>query len=327
MGLSFIIGFIGCLVPVLGFTLDPIDEQSIVYRNDKVQVLVPECPLQVGSLQIVPISEPQSYCQWTNEEHLEAYRFIQKLDQLWLTKEITDYCIYGRESIEDQSSQFRWEVIPCPKRTSTDSFYLRFITTVVHIAYGATPLPAAKRDQMAHEINRDLQSISEEEIIKKLHDQHEGKDIFCHPSRFQHQLIYEGKTISILHDYAPAAEIHLLFVTKKHRERCSDLTAEEYLEAIHMSQDIIRFYQSRGFQIANIHVKNGLESGQSQPHWHLQVALSRTRQGELMAALDIIKDACLKYHKPLPKDVLEHTVQSIKESFEKFHVLEKPHTW
>lgn len=328
MKLSFIIRCIACLVPTLVFTLNPvslIDTQPIAYRSDTILMLVPECPLQVGSLQIVPISGPPSYCQWTDEEHLEAYRVIQKLDQLWFTKGITDYCIYGRESIEaGQSFPFKWEMIPCPKSSCADSLCLRFITTVIHIAYGAKPLPAVERDQMARDINEELQYIFCEEGIKKIPDQHEGKDIFCQPSRFQHQLIYEGKTISILYDYAPAAEIHLLFVTKKHRERFFDLTAEEYLEAIHLSKNVIKFYQERGFQIANIHVKNGKESGQSQPHWHLQVAISTTRQDELMAALEIIKDACLKCHTPLPKDVLENRVRSTKEFFEEFNVLEIP---
>lgn len=293
---------------------------SFIYEEKGIQVHVSGYPLSEGSLLLCSLNKSKSIVDWSLDEQIASFNLMKKIDRIWFNRGITDYCLYGKEVLNSEDF-FQWEMMPCPKRTSTEQFYLRFIRTIINVAYKANPLTPSEVSTLRCDMIKAFQNESFEMLSLAYVNKHEKKDIFCHLYKITHQIVYVGETINLLHDYAPIADIHFLLVTKEHRERGSDLTEEEFLEAMKMAQSLIGYYQSKGYPIANIHVKNGLESGQSQPHWHLQIALSKSRESELMSALEIVRDACLKFHQPLEKEVLKDKVKIIREELMENNVL------
>ncbi|QLH35492.1 MAG: hypothetical protein HWD61_04520 [Parachlamydiaceae bacterium] len=85
------------------------------------------------------------------------------------------------------------------------------------------------------------------------------EDPFCNPLIINKQLLYKGKTINVLYNYAPQGigpeKLHFLLVTKEHRGGFPELTLEEYVEAQEIASKIIHYYHQKAFQSLTFSIK------------------------------------------------------------------------
>jgi diadenosine tetraphosphate (Ap4A) HIT family hydrolase len=283
----------------------------VVKEAETMQILVPERPLGSGSLQIEPINDQKKYSQWEPENHLEAYRLIQKIAQVWGKQGISDYMVYARED-SNQPASFHWEIIPFPQTTSTKNRLFKQIKILWNTTYGPTRLSDSKRSRQANEFRTELDFLTHNLIEENdLPSKHIGHDLFCSPSIIDAQRVYEGKTVNLLYDYAPLTKLHFLIVTKKHHEKFAELSEEEYLEAALLTQKLMLYYQQKGYRFTNLFVKTGKEAGQSQPHWHQHLIFTSSRKEELSGVLIILKNLFFG-HSPLSKEMLNERISTLK---------------
>ena len=282
-------------------------DEAIVYAGKTMKVIVPECPLAFGSLKIVPHSHAENFSEWNDSNKLETYELIQHVVQIWEKKGITDYLIYGKES-SDLKSIFSWEIVPYPK----DGWrFWKQLKVLWNITFGSQCLPEVER----HKIARDffLQPLTNQ--IASITKIAQGNDAFCNPKVIDKQLVFEGKEINVLYNYAPIVmgeeKLHFLIVPKQHRLKFSDLTETEYLENMQLSQKLIRFYNDKGYHTAYLFDKTGAEAGQAVPHWHEHLIFTATKTQEFFGRLTILKNMLIG-SSPLPEKELQTRVQSLK---------------
>ncbi len=272
-----------------------------------MKVIVPECPLALGSLKIVPHSHAESFSEWSDFNELETYELLQKIVRIWEKKGITDYLIYGKESNHSKSI-FSWEIVPYPK--DGWKFWKQF-KVLWNIAFGSRCLPEVERRRIVKDFF--LQPLTNQiESITKIA---QGNDAFCNQKVIDKQLVFEGKEVNVLYDYAPIGigeeKLHFLIVPKLHRLKFSDLTETEYLEAMQLSQKLISFYKDKGCHTAYLFDKTGAEAGQSVPHWHEHLIFAATKTQELFGKLTILKNMLIG-SSPLSEKELQARVQSLQ---------------
>ena len=61
-----------------------------IYEGKEVRVIVPECPLAQGALEVKPISNIAHLSGWQRVHQVETYAYIQKIIKVWKEKGITD---------------------------------------------------------------------------------------------------------------------------------------------------------------------------------------------------------------------------------------------
>lgn len=289
-----------------------IETQSFIFQeSETMHSVVPEYPLNKGALQIKPIDSLKKYQDWQPQNHIEAYRHMQNIAHVWQRMGITDYMVYARED-QKVSTGFHWEIVPFPKTNSLKNRMYQQIQVLWSLSYGPFRLSDNQRMQSAETIRRHLNLLEVADEEQKLEI---GTDIFCDPTIVQLQRVYEGKTVQLLYDYSPLNKYHFLVVPKKHRERFADLTEEEYLEAAELTQKLMHFYYTKGYEITNLFVKTGKDAGQSQPHWHQHIVFSLNNREELAGLLKTLKNLFFG-HAPLEKDVLKERIKMIKEELE-----------
>jgi|GEM_PF-5477356 len=65
-------------------------DQVIAYEGDKMNIIVPQCPLALGSLNIQPKSTFKNFSEWKDAEKKESYDLIQDVIQIWEKRGIKD---------------------------------------------------------------------------------------------------------------------------------------------------------------------------------------------------------------------------------------------
>jgi diadenosine tetraphosphate (Ap4A) HIT family hydrolase len=291
-----------------------ISNETIVYVSKTMKVIVPECPLAFGSLKIVPNSDTGNFSEWQDFNELETYELIQHVIQIWEKKGITDYLIYGKES-NNSKSIFSWEIVPYPKNGWR--FWKQF-KVLWNITFGGSCLPKIERDRIAKDFQKDKDSFSESHTkqIESIKKTIQGNDPFCNQKVIDKQLVFEGKEINVLYNYAPIVlgegKLHFLIVPKQHHSKFSDLTETEYLESMELSQKLVSFYKDKGYHTAYLFDKTGAEAGQTVPHWHEHVVFTATKTQEFFGKLTVLKNM-LFGSSPLPQKELQTRVQSLRK--------------
>lgn len=303
--------------PLFGSAIEPISanlnsKEPIIYMGETMNVIVPKCPLATGSLEIVPNTNTRNFTEWNDFDGFETYKFLQHIIRIWEKEGITDYLIYGKES--NSKSIYSWEIVPYPKRGWR---ILKQFKVLWNITFGGTCLSKAERYKVAQDIQKNTDAFSEYhkqiESIKKIAQE---SDAFCNQKVIEKQLVYEGKEIYVLYDYAPLVlsndKLHFLIVPKEHRSKFSDLSRTEYLESMQLSQKLIKFYKEKGYNTAYIFDKNGVESGQTVPHWHEHIVFTATKTQDFIGKLTVLKNMFIG-SSPLPQKELQTKVQLLRK--------------
>ena len=291
-----------------------------------------------------PISTNVKFAEWRNENHEEAQYLIQKVVQAWQKKGITDYLIYGKESA-NSTTGFSWEVVPYPK--SFFRFWKQF-KVLLNTTFGGAISPLIVRQRAAKVILKDLDMFSASPREREQYNCNFIKDcVFCpqpqaveavrtskctkitegflqlifrvpkvKPNAVDRQLVFEGRTINVLYNYAPIAigegKLHFLIVPKSHCSKFSDLTKIEYLEAMALSQKLINFYKIKRYATAYLFDKSGKEAGQTVPHWHEHIVFTNTKTQEFFGKLTVLRNMIFGSW-PLSKMELTWRVVTLKK--------------
>lgn len=271
----------------------PLIDPSVVYETQTMKVIVPECPLGAGSLKIEPLSDYQNFSEWGDFNNREAYELIKKIVQVWEKQGITDYLVYGKES--DSASPFSWEIVPFPKDGTTTRFLKQF-NLLWNITFGGASLSTSEQERIIQNFQEGKNLFSEQhkQHIETINHIAHKNDVFCNPKIIENQLVFEGKEVNVLYNYAPivpgSERLHFLIVPKKHRPKFSDLSETEYVESMHLAQKLIGFYKDKGYSTAYIFDKSGKEAGQTVPHWHEHVVIPEKKVHEFLGILTVFKN-------------------------------------
>lgn len=292
-----------------------VEPQPIVYESGAMQLIVPEYSLGEGSLKIQPSKPTRHFTDWKINHKLEAYTLIQKVIQVWKEKGITDYLLFGHEDA-NSSTNFSYEIVPYPKTYWLVSRLWKQFKVLCNIIFGGSYTDAQKRNYQAKKFSHDLTlSENQKNQIHTVHQATDGKDAFCNPDVITKQLVFEGKKINVLYNYAPIAigkeKLHFLMVPKEHRGTFADLTQDEYVEAASLSQKLVQYYKNKGFTIADLFNKAGKDAGQTVPHWHEHAVFVTNKTDEFFSKLKVLVKM-LFFSSPIPPDELKKKVEALK---------------
>lgn len=280
------------------------NQEAVVFAGKTMKAVVPEQALRKGSVQILPQTAGHSFATWTEENRTEAFDMIQRIVQQWDLRGIHQYLIYGKE---DPASSFKWEVVPYPEESVR---LAKQFTVLWNIVFGGTFVSPSERNEIAQSLRENPSAAKTHEAAQKIF-----QDPFCNSDVVNRQRIFAGKKVDVLYNYAPIAigeeKLHFLIIPKEHREKFSDLTLEEYLEANEVAQKLIRYYANKGYATAYLFDKNGPDAGQTVPHWHEHLVFTASKTEEVLGKLKVFKNM-LFYSSPLPPQELQQRVQALK---------------
>lgn len=247
--------------------------------------LLVESPLTEGSLQI---ESPLPLIEWSKEDNKEAYLTLQKVIQVWANKGIHEYLIVGKETGEP----FKWEIVPYPPDVNS---LFRHLAILWKMTFGTSP-QEAKKVELEDSIPTPFLTASAK------------SDPFSDPQVIQRQLVYEGKRMYVLYNYAPIVSEHFLLVPKERKIHFSDLDLEEYLEAIQLAKKLIAHFGAG--KVTYLFDKSGERAGQTVPHWHEHVVI--TPQEELWGQFKMLKNMFLG-SSPLSPEELKARVEKYRQ--------------
>lgn len=293
----------------------PVNDDFAVYLGKTVKMTVPEFPLAPGALQITSDAKNSSFSNWQVESHIEAYNLMQRIAQVWEKQGVSDYLIFAKDTPQ---GSFRWEIVPYPK----DGWRIwKQIKVALNIVFGGgSRLSNAERNKQVIDFQKiGFASSGQHAQVESIDKVAKSNDAFCNPEIIQKQLVFEGKKINVLYNYAPIAvgneKLHFLLTPKAHREGFLNLTEEEYLEAMQLSQRLVAYYLNKGYQTAYIFDKNGYEAGQTVPHWHEHIVFTASSSQEFGVLLQVLKTTLIGTF-PLSKGELQARVSTLKKELE-----------
>ncbi len=95
---------------------------------------------------------------------------------------------------------------------------------------------------------------------------------FCNQDKISKQKIYETKYFTVLVDYAPIQEGHLLIVAKRNIVHLQDLNDDEAVDYNHIVKKVYSFFKEIiGTEDYIVLEKNGKSAGQTVPHLHIHM--------------------------------------------------------
>jgi diadenosine tetraphosphate (Ap4A) HIT family hydrolase len=286
-------------------------EDVLIIQGQSINLIVPARPLAPGAVKVVSrysVASPE----WQKSNELEAYELIHKVVEVWKQRGISDYLIYRKES-PDSKSIFSWEIVPYPKEGWR--FWKQF-KVLWNITFGGTCLPKVQREHVAKDFLKEMQSLTASQLKQIDSTQALAKDVFCDPKIIGKQLVYEGREIYVLYNYAPIGlgkeKLHFLIVPKQHRLGFTDLTQSEYLEVNELSNRLIEFYDKRGLHVSYSFIKTGIEAGQTVLHMHLHIVFAATEAQEIFGKLIVLKNMIVG-SSALSQDELKRRVETLRK--------------
>jgi diadenosine tetraphosphate (Ap4A) HIT family hydrolase len=287
-----------------------VDADVMTDAIGNMDLVVPEHPLSSGSLKIYPHDRRYThFTEWQQQDFSATYHLIQKIVRVWECKGINSYWIYGQE-VQDSTTPFSWEVIPF---TNEGSSFWKHFRVFWNLSFGNKYLSKEERYAIAQDVLDEMQTCTKENAVPEASEKY---DAFCNPDVIARQLVFEGKEVYLLYNYAPVVtsgeKLHFLIIPKQHRLRLSDLTETEYVEAMELMQALINHYAQKGYRAMFAYDKSGPLAGQTVPHWHEHLIFISTKSEEFFGRMTILKNMLLG-PKALPKDELVARVQALRE--------------
>jgi diadenosine tetraphosphate (Ap4A) HIT family hydrolase len=226
---------------------------------------------------------------------------------VWEKRGIHDYLIFAKETPD--SHKFRWEIIPFSK----DGFrFWKQFNVLWNVIFGSSCLSEKDQIKIVENFQAENDLFSDTSVQQMDSFGVIGEDPFCQQKIIDRQIVFEGKEINILYNYAPIGlgedRLHFLIVPKQHRPGFSDLTETEYLEAMDLVQNLVNFYTNKGYEIVYIFDKTGVEAGQTVPHWHEHVIFATSKTQEFVAKLMVLKNMLFS-SSPMGEEELEKNWQ------------------
>lgn len=255
-----------------------------------VQVAVPKQQLLDQSLQL---SVPNKrFADWTKEEHAESYQCMQKIAKVWCENAITEqYLVYGK--VEDRP--FNWEMTPHQKSCFGRVF--QQLQVLWRVAFGGAEVS---------ETSRKVQHMQYNELLEKSSDPIEAEktykisnDPFCKIETIERQWVVKGKNVNVLFSYAPIGfggeRLHFLIIPSMHRSQFTDVTKEEYTEALEFAAKLVNHFTEERNEVKTAYLmhKTGKDAGQTVMHWHLQVIFSSNPTQDFLSKLTVVKNILL----------------------------------
>lgn len=282
----------------------------IIESNGNVSVQVPNSPLKANSLQI---TTNQPFLDWSKEEHAHAFSSLKKTISVWeMNQTANQYLVYGKVR---EGKPFSWEILPY----RTPSFFLdRFIQQFMvlwRICFGSSPLTPSKIELQVKKYQSDFKNYFDP--VEKVDKIATSNDAFCKKEVIDKQQVWEGHTFRILYNYAPIGfggeKLHFLVVPKEHKERLTDLSEEEFIEASSISQKLIeKISEERSVKDVYSFLKVGKDAGQTVRHLHFHLVFSTNKIQDLMGKLTVFKNFFLS-PSPMKDAALKAKVESLRE--------------
>ena len=285
--------------------------EVVVEEGNTVKMVVPDRPYANGSIQILPKDKVADVTGWNPLYHAETRKLINKIASVWEKSDVAGYLIYGKNNPD---LTFHWDVVPFP---SAGSRWVKQFKVIWKTIFGASCSSYGKKVEEANYLITELNALGSDDndTIPADNDDSKGDDAFCHFEVIEKQLIFSGEKVYVIYNYAPIGigedKLHFLVLPKKHRLNFSDLTEDEYNEAMLLSQRLVEYYRSKGFETAYIFNKTGAEAGQSVPHWHQHVIFIANDPKDYFGKLNILKTMVFR-SAPLPQEELKLRVESIR---------------
>ena len=263
------------------------------------KITIPTAALASNSLLIEPTSgQPNSS---------ELFKMVQKVAQFWESKGVKNYLVY--KSNEDTA----WEMVPV-QGTKT-SFWDRSrafahqLYVVSSVTFGRYSVSESEKDRLITEY-KDLASFDAKETASTVNQV--AQDAFCKKAVIDSQLIWEGKYVRVLYNYAPIGSegLHFLLVPKAHKEGLTELSQEEFEEVQTLAETLKQHYPNHRCYRYN---KTGSLAGQTVPHFHEHVVFVLPQddfKGKLSVFLRMITPP-----QPLNSQQLSERVSELKFKF------------
>jgi diadenosine tetraphosphate (Ap4A) HIT family hydrolase len=285
--MNHIINILFSLALTLCTVLEASDSSLLIGEHKHFQVLMPPQPPATFSLAIEPREPVQSLHQWPIHYHSDAYDALRKIVELWDSSQgIKDYMVYSKL---DSSAKFQWQVIGYPQQSLGP---WQQASVVWHLLRQTSAITTAEQQTLIKKYRVAWPTISLEAPSPST-DQ--GIDAFCNVEVIAKQRIFSGNHIDILYNYAPLAPgeaaLHFLVIPKMHRTTFLELNREEFIEASILTDHITHYFLTHGYQTAHIFHKNGVEAGQSVPHWHQHLVFTASSNEDYLFLFNLIKNA------------------------------------
>lgn len=290
-------------------------DEVIVAERNSMKAIAPKNPLALGSLKITP-KAAGFFTAWLNSPDTDTYWLMQDIIAVWKKKGITDYMIYTKSS--DANSELSWEIVPYSKSSWKYGQQFKVLWNTI---FGGATSAKVERQKVAQDFAKARCSFSKSHVkkIESAKEVAQKKDAFCNPNVINNQLVFKGKEITVLLNYAPIAtgpdKLHFLIVPKKHYKTFSDLPKAVYLEIIKASNKLADFYNKKGYSTLYAFNKSGKIAGQTEPHFHQHIVLPATKSEELLAKLTVFKNM-LFGSSPLSARELQTRVQALKSELQ-----------
>lgn len=267
---------------------------TTVFLGTQTEAVLPHQPIKEGSVAVRSINQ-SDFLRWTLEDHVSGYWVLRRISSLWQSKNICQYLVYGNHT---HSEPFKWEIVPYQTTSWKIARVWQQFKVLWNISFGASVRPLQNRLQesafFANKISDSPPPVTA--TASSVAGATRSHDAFCQTAVIDRQRVLQGRTVNVLFNYAPIGfggeKLHFLFVPKAHRERFSDVTVEEYMEACTLIQRVTQKLTStrNGVQHAYLFHKTGTDAGQTVPHWHMHLIITTNPGQDWMGKLTVLKN-------------------------------------
>jgi diadenosine tetraphosphate (Ap4A) HIT family hydrolase len=272
-------------------------ESTKVYQGDTIDVSSPQKVLTPGNLELTTKNQKPSLQIWTDREIQESHALLKAIASVWHEKgKIGNFMVFGKEDVVLQKP-FIWNFLPYQETSGTIARFWQQFKVIWRIYFGGISEYAELREknitlfqlEIPHELRQQIAAV--EEVVK-------GKDSFCKDGVIENQWVLKGKKINVLYNYAPVGlggeKIHFLFVPVRHCKTFRELTAEEYLEALKLTQLVLQhFKQTRNVHAVYMYHKTGKDAGQTEDHWHMHFIIATSSHQDWLGKLSVVKKTAI----------------------------------
>jgi diadenosine tetraphosphate (Ap4A) HIT family hydrolase len=290
------------------------NDEVVIYKGNALNIVVPKYALAPGSVQIAPHSNISQFSKWTEHHDREAYTLIQRTVHTWKKQGITHYMVYGKSSPD---SPFCWEIVPY--HNTLFSRIWQQLRVLWNITFGGMSYSASDRQKIADHLLKDQPDFSAPVVPKIVHRKKPLNDAFCNPDVINSQLVYEGKHMRLLYNYAPiniGEKLHFLLVPKRHGAKFSHLTIAEYLEGNAITRKLQAHYRKKGMNTTYDYTKTGTQAGQTVAHTHKHLNFTATKTQEFFGKLRVFRNMFWA-PSPLRKEALQLQVKTLRKELSK----------
>ena len=266
------------------------------HSKSNTQLMVSSQPLAPNSVAITSIDPNKFHLEdWSKKEIEESYLYLQGIvKKIEEQEKKPSYMVYAKDNLAS-SSPLHWDYIPYEKTTWKIIRFWQQFKILWRITFGGFTLPNQEQRRISTDYATFFQSYRDQEqgdpIEKPKHT-----DAFCQVEVINKQCVLQGEKINVLYSYTPIGfggeRLHFLFTPKMHAERFTDLSKEEYSEALYLAQKVIAILKTTRPNIQNVYLfhKTGEDAGQTVAHWHMHLVVTTNASQDFYGKLTVLKN-------------------------------------